>query len=108
MIYHEGEIEAQARAGVRDLADRVGRGIRPTIGGTAAQFLAAQTMIVTATRRRDGTVHASALTGTPGFVRAAGAARIEVHPAGGYLQTVFGDLAESDAFGLLAIEFATR
>jgi predicted pyridoxine 5'-phosphate oxidase superfamily flavin-nucleotide-binding protein len=108
MSYHAGELEAQRRAGVRDLAERVGRIIRPAIPAAAAEFLEAQTMIIAATRRRDGTVHASALLGPPGFARAAGAESIELRPNGGHLDTVLGDLAESSAFGMLAIEFATK
>ncbi len=108
MSYHDGELEAQRRAGVRDLAERVDRFIRPAISAPAAEFLAAQSMIIAATRRRDGTVHASALLGPPGFTRAVGARSIELRPDSGHLDTVLGDLAESDAFGMLAIEFATK
>ena len=40
--------------------------------------------------------------------RADGAGSIELRPNGGHLDTVFADLAESDVFGMLAIEFATQ
>lgn len=106
--YHDGELEAQRRAGVRDLAERVGRIIRPTITGAPAEFLAAQSMVIVATTRRDGVVHASALGGAPGFARATGIGSIEVLPGSGHLDTVFGDLAESGTLGMLAIDFATR
>lgn len=106
--YHDGEIEAQDRAGVRELADRVGRIIRPTIATPAAEFLEAQTMVITATARRDGTVHASALCGLPGFARATAESSIEIEPSSGHVDTVFGDLAENSTLGLLAIEFSTR
>jgi uncharacterized protein len=106
--YHEGELEAQRRADVGDLAERVGRIIRPTVPPAAAEFLAAQTMVVVATTRRNGAVHASALAGPAGFVHTTSERSIELRPASGHLQTVLADLAESDVFGMLAIEFATR
>lgn len=108
VMFHDGEIEAQTRAGVRDVAARMDGFIHPGIAPRAAEFLAAQPMIIVATQRRDGTVHASALTGKPGFTRATAATSIEIHPAGGHLDTVLGDLAESDLLGMLAIEFATK
>ncbi len=106
--YHQGELEAQRLAGVRDLAERVGRIIRPTIAPAAAEFLAAQPMVIVATTRRSGIVHASALFGRPGFVAANGDASIAIHPASGHLDTVFEDVAETGVFGMLAIEFATK
>lgn len=108
MPFHEGELEAQRRAGVTDLARRVGRIMQPTIDGLIADFLEAQPMIVVATTTKNGAVHASLLTGAPGFARASDESTIEIRPAGGHRDLVFADLAESDYFALLAIDFATR
>ena len=34
-VYHSGELSVQERAGVREMADRIGRSIRTTIPPTA-------------------------------------------------------------------------
>ncbi|MBC8135670.1 MAG: pyridoxamine 5'-phosphate oxidase family protein [Fibrella sp.] len=69
-VYHAGEIEAQTRAGVREMAKRAGNGIHDAfLPGTAA-FLARQPMVIVGSSDRAGNVWASALTGEPGFARA--------------------------------------
>jgi predicted pyridoxine 5'-phosphate oxidase superfamily flavin-nucleotide-binding protein len=107
-IYHGGELEAQRRAGVRDLAERVGRIIGGTIPGPAAAFLAQRTFVVTATVAADGAVHASILGGRAGFADALDPSTIRLRPAGGDRETVTSDLAATGIIGLLAIDFATR
>ncbi len=106
--YHDGEMQAQRRAGVRDLAERVGRIIRPTIPAAAAEFLAEQSLLIVATRRRDGVVRASALCGKPGFACAAGETSIAIRPTSGHIDTVFEDLRETGRAGILAIDFANK
>jgi predicted pyridoxine 5'-phosphate oxidase superfamily flavin-nucleotide-binding protein len=108
MPFHSGELEAQRRAGVDDLARRVGRIIQPAITAAAADFLAAQAMIITATTNRSGAVHASALIGPRGFAHAINDSTIEIGATGGHRDLVLRDLAESDKLGLLAIDFANR
>jgi predicted pyridoxine 5'-phosphate oxidase superfamily flavin-nucleotide-binding protein len=106
--YHSGEREAQRRAGVRDLAERVGRIIDPTIPAAAATFLAQRTFVITATTSADGGVHASILSGSAGFAAALDPSTIRLRPTAGDRETVIRDLRESAAIGLLAIDFATR
>jgi predicted pyridoxine 5'-phosphate oxidase superfamily flavin-nucleotide-binding protein len=108
MPYHDGELEAQRRAGVSELARRVGRIIHPTIDGFAADFLEAQPMLVVASTTKSGAVHASLLTGSRGFAQATGDSTIAIRPSGGHRDLVFADLAESNFFALLAIDFAAR
>src|SRR5207244_9923896 len=105
MSYHDGELEAQRRAGVSDLASRVGRIIRPTIPPAAAQFLAERSFVVAATVSGDGRVHASALAGA---ARALDDTTIVLHPASGHLAVVREDVAATGLIGLLAIDFATK
>ena len=40
-VYHAGELSVQARAGVREMADRIGKSIRSTIPLAARSFCAA-------------------------------------------------------------------
>ena len=80
--YHQGSRALQDRAGVRELADHVGRSIGQGIRPVAAAFLELQPMLVLgAAAAPAGPVWASLLTGTPGFVRATGPRQISV--AGG-------------------------
>ena len=107
-MFHEGEIEAQRLAGVRDLAERVGRIIRPTILPAAAEFLAARTFLVVATRGADGAVRASLLTGARGFAKVLGERALELRPLGGHMETAFADVEATGIIGLLAIDFSTH
>lgn len=106
--YHSGEIEAQRRAGVRDLAERVGRIIGPTIPAPAAAFLAQRDFVVTSTVAADGAVHASILSGAAGFAHALDPTTIALRPTAGDRETVRRDLGDNTSIGILAIDFATR
>ncbi|MEU3509103.1 pyridoxamine 5'-phosphate oxidase family protein [Streptomyces longwoodensis] len=78
-IYHEGSRAVQDRAGVRDLADHVGRAVGDGIKPVAAAFLELQPLLVLGAAAPDtGRVWASALAGRPGFVRATGPHRMSV------------------------------
>ncbi|MFE6164804.1 pyridoxamine 5'-phosphate oxidase family protein [Streptomyces sp. NPDC056486] len=79
--YHQGSRTVQARVGVRDLADHVGRSIGNGIRPVAAAFLELQPMLVIGGADPAGAVWASLLTGEPGFVRATGPNQISI--AGG-------------------------
>jgi hypothetical protein len=107
-MYHAGELEAQERAGVRDLAGRVGRIIRPTIPPAAAGFLAARSFVVAATRGADGTVQASLLAGARGFAQATGEQSLTLRPTSGHVADVIEDLNATGVLGLMAIDFSTR
>jgi uncharacterized protein len=105
--FHSGEREAQQRAGVRSLAEKVGRIISPTIPAAAAAFLAQRSFLVSATVAASGEVHASILSGSAGFSTALDPLTIRLRPSIGH-QIAVRDLQESSAIGLLAIDFATR
>jgi predicted pyridoxine 5'-phosphate oxidase superfamily flavin-nucleotide-binding protein len=107
-MYHPGEIEAQRRAGVRDLAERVGRIIGSAISPAAATFLAARSFVITATRGDDGAVRASLLAGPRGFAHAKGESILELRPQSGHTADVLDDVAATGVLGLLAIDFSTR
>ena len=105
-MYHRGELEVQRRAGVSELAARVGRIIGSTIPAAAAQFLAARELVIVATIDENDAVWASPLTGARGFARAVSENAIRISPANS--DDVRRDLASHHDLGLLAIDFATR
>ncbi|HEX6746529.1 MAG TPA: pyridoxamine 5'-phosphate oxidase family protein [Longimicrobium sp.] len=106
--FHAGELAVQARAGVQEMAARVGRGIHPELWPAAADFLEDQHLAVIAAADGNGAVWASLLTGAPGFLRAANAHVLEISarpPAGDPLADVLAAGAEA---GLVAIDLAAR
>ena len=108
MTYHEGELEMQRRAGVRQLADRVGGIINNAIHPAMAAFLAAQRFVIAATVDADGAISSSLLGGATGFATATNERTVTVAPAFGQIERVMGDVAATGLIGLLAIHQATR
>jgi len=106
MTWHEGELQMQERAGVRALADRVGRIINAAIPPVAAEFVAAQPFVIVSTVDAAGQPTASLLGGPPGFASATDARTLTITPAFGH--DVFADIAATGVLGLLAIDLATR
>jgi predicted pyridoxine 5'-phosphate oxidase superfamily flavin-nucleotide-binding protein len=106
--FHAGELEVQARAGVRDTARRVAGVIRSTIPPTAQEFLRSQQMVVMSTVDSDGRVWASILTGKPGFIQAVDerTLRIDAEPVSG--EPLSENLKTGDEIGVLVIELSTR
>lgn len=107
--FHEGELEAQRRAGESAIAERNGVVIADSIIGGALPFLRQQTMAVAGTLEPDGTRWAFPLFGLPGFLapdddRTVRFARGLMKPQDLFWQ----GLHSGDQIGLLAIELATR
>jgi predicted pyridoxine 5'-phosphate oxidase superfamily flavin-nucleotide-binding protein len=69
-VFHEGERQVQARAGVEAESRSLGRGISRIIPAGARPFLEAQRIAVLAGADGAGRVWASLLTGQPGFITA--------------------------------------
>lgn len=107
-VYHDGERRVQERAGVRELAARIGRSIHPTIPDRAAAFLLARRRLVVATVDGAGRPWVTILSGRPGFVQACDPAtlRIEALPDGA--DPVAEGLRPSGLIGTLAVDFARR
>ena len=105
--FHSGEIEVQERAGVRDMAQRVGRSIGQEIPPAAQEFLHAQPFVILGGADENGRVWASLLSGEAGFAHALDqhTLRIEALPNEGDPLRAMGDGSPA---GLLAIEPATR
>src|SRR6476469_6242409 len=62
-MYHEGELEVQRKAGVAELAARVGRIIGNAIPSGAVPFIEGPRLLVASTIDRHGRVWASPLRG---------------------------------------------
>jgi len=107
-IFHDGERRVQERAGVREMAARIGRSIHPTIPDRAAAFLAARRRLVVATVDGAGRLWVTLLSGRPGFVEACDPTtlRIEAFPVGG--DPVAEGLRPGGSIGTLAVDFAKR
>jgi predicted pyridoxine 5'-phosphate oxidase superfamily flavin-nucleotide-binding protein len=109
--FHEGERQAQARAGERALADKHAAILRGEIDPRARPFLAEQRVLAAAVADADGTPWASVLAGEPGMASTADGrgvaldlsriARVAADP--------FWRLAAPGAdIGLLAIDLSQR
>lgn len=107
-VYHEGERRVQERAGVREMASRIGRSIRARVPDRAAAFLTLQRMLVVGTVDEGGRPWASVLTGRPGFARVPdpGTLLIEGIPPDG--DPAAGGVRPGSPIGTLAIDLATR
>lgn len=104
--YHPGEQHVQARAGLRDQAERVGGVIRDTIPPAAAEFLAQRPLVFVAAAAER--VWASALFGTLGFARALDERSVRIDAAPRTSDPIAAGIEPGAALGLLAIDPATR
>src|SRR5262249_15137314 len=67
--FHSGELELQARTGVRETANRVAKAIHPNVPLAAEAFLEARRLVVLAAVDAENRPWASLLTGPAGFVQ---------------------------------------
>ncbi|HEX7127887.1 MAG TPA: pyridoxamine 5'-phosphate oxidase family protein [Thermodesulfobacteriota bacterium] len=106
--YHAGQLEVQARAGVRARARQLAGIVRPVIPPVAQAFLRDRRVVFLGSVEPNGRVWASALAGPPGFARAEDerTVRIDASPAPG--DPLLDDVRATGRLGMLAIEFAAR
>jgi predicted pyridoxine 5'-phosphate oxidase superfamily flavin-nucleotide-binding protein len=106
--FHPGEIEMQRRAGVRDRAQKVGKGIFRELPEGVAPFLARQRLAVAATLDRAGRAWASLLTGPAGFLSAVDSQLLQVaaRPLAG--DPLADNVAARPEVGLLVLDPRTR
>jgi predicted pyridoxine 5'-phosphate oxidase superfamily flavin-nucleotide-binding protein len=109
--FHDGEIAVQARAGERDMAERVGAGIGSRIMPGALGFLVRQRLLAVACAGDAGAMWVSAWPGQPGFVSSEDGGRVRISRA--LMTASAGDpvlprLAAGRDVGMLAIELPTR
>ncbi len=106
--FHSGEIEIQTRAGVQEMARRVGRSIGDSIPEAAQEFLRQQPLAVLGSVDAAGRVWASLLTGEPGFLEALDKQTVRIAAESLPGDPLRENLRACDDVGMIAIEFATR
>ena len=106
--YHEGELEVQARAGVRGMAERIGHSVHAAVPLVARHFLMTQRFAVVGGLDGGGMVWATPLTGRPGFVSAPGESlvRVEAMPSAG--DPLRDALRGGAQVGLIVMDLARR
>lgn len=107
-VYHPGELEVQTRAGVRDMAERIGRSIGATIPLAAREFLRSQPMAVIGTLDAAGRLWASLVTGELGFMQAVDERTVRIHTSPVPGDPLGDNLTVNRPIGLLVIDFAAR
>jgi hypothetical protein len=106
--FHPGEIAVQARAGVAEDAERVGRIIGDALPSAFQQVLAEQRMAIAASVDEGDRVWASLLTGSPGFLRALDEELVLIEGGFAPEDPLLRNLEAKPALGLLAIDLARR
>ncbi len=108
MVFHEGEMVMQSRAGVRMMAERIGRGIYPTMPPAAQNFLSEQTIAAVSSVDVEGNIWASLLTGAPGFLDSLNEQTLHISalPVSG--DPLAQNLISNPQLGMVAIDFASR
>ena len=106
--FHPGEILVQARLGVRDDAERVGRIVGTEIPADLRPFLARQRMAVAASLDPRGRPWASLLTGPPGFIETVDAHLLRVSASPPADDPLAANLRGRGELGLLVIDLRTR
>jgi uncharacterized protein len=106
--FHAGERAVQTRAGVRDLAERVGRSIRETLPPVAQAFLDDLRWVIVGGLDRRDRPWASVLAGPRGFAHPIDdrTLRLASRPAPG--DPLDAALTPGALVGVLAIDLATR
>ncbi|MCZ6698066.1 MAG: MOSC domain-containing protein, partial [Planctomycetota bacterium] len=107
--FHRGEKRLQARLGIQDKMEALGRRvIRDLMPEQHQEFFAGLTLLIVGTVDSCGRPWASVLAGKPGFVRA-----IDPRTLGVTARPIYGDplgkaLADGADIGVLGLEFETR
>jgi uncharacterized protein len=107
-VFHAGERAVQERAGMRDMADRVGRSIRPVLPPIAQAFLDDRRWLVVGAVDAADRPWASILAGPRGFVRATDDRTVRIASAPRPGDPLDAALHQGAAVGLIAIDLATR
>src|ERR1044072_9359388 len=107
MVFHQGELAVQERAGVSKQASRIGGMLHPSVPPLAQSFLEQQPYIFAGSIDKKGQVWASILSGEVGFLNVLNERTIKIEsPVTD--EILFEDLKDHNQIGLLAIEFETR
>ena len=110
-IYHQGELEAQFRAGERNLSERNAKAVSNKITPGAVNFLQNQPFIIATTRNSAGEVYASAISGKPGYLKVINEQNIEIDTVlvtSNPMDVFWKNIKEDQSIGLLFIELSSR
>ncbi len=110
-IYHEGELEVQAKVGVSREAEMLAGAMLQSIPAEIAHFIDQQTMAVVGSLDDDGRVWASVLFGESGFIKTVDEQRLSFqrsacHSAAG--DPLWRNLTANPQLGMLLIELTSR
>jgi uncharacterized protein len=108
MIYHEGELALQERAGVQAMAQRIARGVYAAMPPIAQSFLQDQSIAVAGSVDAEGRVWASLLAGEPGFLYPMDAQTVRIEAQSPPGDPLADNIARTHHLGLIAIDFVTR
>lgn len=107
--FHPGERQLQARVGLQDKMDVIGRKvIRDHMPDEHRQFFDGLPLLFVGSVDRDGQPWASVVTGAPGFVSSPGPQHLSVRAAARPGDPLGDNLRAGAAIGLLGLEFHTR
>jgi predicted pyridoxine 5'-phosphate oxidase superfamily flavin-nucleotide-binding protein len=106
--FHSGELELQTRAGVRETADRVAKGIHSVIPEAAGEFLEERRLVVLAATDARNRPWASLLTGPEGFARRLNDHTIRIDAVPVPDDPLAMNLTTGLLAGLLVPDFASR
>ncbi|MEX6502506.1 pyridoxamine 5'-phosphate oxidase family protein [Pseudomonas zhanjiangensis] len=107
--FHAGEQRIQARLGVRDKLEDIGRRvIRPLMPEQHRTFFAQQPWLLSASVAADGWPHASLLHGTPGFASSPEPATLKIDALPEADDPLAEHLQLGAPLGLLGLEMPTR
>ncbi len=109
--YHEGECEAQKRAGEDKIAERVGRVITDTIPKGALKFVDKQPIFIASSLDNEKNIWTSIIAGKPGFVTAIDERNVNIHLpliVSSKIDPFWKNMRNNPKVGMLFIEPATR
>ncbi len=106
--FHQGQIEVQEKAGVRDTAIQVGNSIKTNLPEVGQTFVSQQRMALAGSVDPEGRLWASMLTGEPGFTQALSEQQmlLDAKPVTGDALSLHQD--DIGELGLLFIDPQTR
>ncbi|HWS32737.1 MAG TPA: pyridoxamine 5'-phosphate oxidase family protein [Actinoplanes sp.] len=107
-VFHWGELQAQAEAGLSARASAVSRLVQPVLPDGAGDFLGRQHLLAVGAPDDDGRLWASLFTGPPGFVTAVADDSVRVLARLAADDPVAPMTRRAGRLGLLAIELRTR
>ena len=110
-MYHEGEIEAQQRAGEQSIGERNGRMLTNTIIPGAINFIENQPLFIISSQNGNGELFASVLTGEKGFIKVIDPQTISIDTKlinSNRLDPFWSNISAQTKTGLLFIELASR